>query len=49
MSWYSDGEDFDEYDPPKCERCKRGFSAEECRACNRMDEEMEAEEKDEIG
>ena len=34
MSWYSDGEPFDEYDPPFCENCGReALSAEECRIC----------------
>ena len=33
MSWYSDGERFDEHDMPYCDRCTRGNSAEECNAC----------------
>lgn len=33
MSWYSDGERFDEYDPPWCENCTRGNSYEECERC----------------
>lgn len=39
MSWYSDGEYFDEYDPPYCERCNGGTSYEECQACVRRHEE----------
>ena len=46
MSWYSDGERFDEYDPPYCERCTRGTSYEECRACERMHAEAEAEDEE---
>ena len=35
MSWWSDKEKFDEYDPPQCEFCKRGNSYEECeRSCD---------------
>ena len=33
MSWYSDGERFDEYDPPWCENCTRGNNYEECERC----------------
>ena len=39
MSWYSDGEPFDEYDPPYCEYCSGGTSYEECQACARRHEE----------
>lgn len=47
MSWYSDGEPFDEFDPPFCEDCERKVSAEECRRCYRwhMDEIKEYEEQ----
>ena len=45
MSWYSDGEKFDEYDPPWCERCPHGDcggdSYEECEACCRRHERKE--------
>ena len=44
MSWYSDGEPFDEYDPPYCERCSGGTSYEECQACARRHEEDEEDE-----
>ena len=33
MSWYDDGKDFDEYDPPYCEHCSGGTSYEGCKAC----------------
>ena len=35
MSWYSDGEPFDEYDDPYCEQihCEGGDSYEQCRRC----------------
>lgn len=33
MSWYSDQEPFDEYDPPYCKNCKGGNSKEECDRC----------------
>ena len=33
MSWWSDGEPFDEYDPPWCENCDGGDSYEECQRC----------------
>ena len=45
MSWYSDGEHFDEYDPPYCERCSGGTSYEECQACARRHEEDEGEDE----
>lgn len=38
MSWYSDKEKFNEFDPDYCERCNRGFSYEECEACSRLHE-----------
>ena len=45
MSWYSDGEPFDEYDDPYCvwrqqNGIECGYSAEECRRC---EEERNAE------
>lgn len=54
MSWYSDGEHFDEYDPPYCERCRRtDVSYEVCKQCVRMhneeDEEEDEEEEEEGG
>lgn len=45
MSWYSDGEHFDEYDPPYCEHCSGGTSYEECQACARRHEEDEGEDE----
>ena len=35
MSWYSDGEKFDEYDDPYCiwRKCEGGESKEECERC----------------
>jgi hypothetical protein len=41
MSWYSDGEAFNEYDPPYCENCDRGFTKAECDACAERHYEME--------
>ncbi len=45
MSWYSDGEPFDEYDPPFCANCRGGNSYEECEACMRRHEEAEEEDE----
>ena len=45
MSWYSDGDPFDEYDPPFCETCSGGNSYEECEACMRRHEEAEEEDE----
>ena len=39
MSWWSDKEKFDEYDPPQCEFCKRGNSYDECERCKRLHDE----------
>lgn len=47
MSWYSDGEPFDEHEPKKCESCKREVSYEICRACDRRDAEEEAKARGE--
>ena len=34
MSWYSDGEPFNEFDPPWCERCTRSdLTKEKCDRC----------------
>ncbi len=35
MSWYSDGEKFDEHDDPYCvwKKCTKGNSKEECDKC----------------
>lgn len=43
MSWYSDGDPFDEYDPPWCRGCEGGNSYEECKRCceRHMKEEQE--------
>lgn len=56
MSWYSDGEPFDEYDDPYCVRigCAGGDSYEQCRRCLALarrsadadDDEYEVEEDD---
>lgn len=47
MSWYSDGERFNEYDPSYCERCRRtDVSYEVCERCERMHDE-ESEENEE--
>lgn len=43
MSWYSDGERFDEYDPPYCRNCKGGNSKEECDRCQKQHEGKEDE------
>lgn len=45
MSWYSDKEPFDEYDPPWCRNCKGGNSYEECKRCTErhLNEEKEDE------
>lgn len=48
MSWYSDGERFDEFDPEWCERsgCPGGNSKEECDRCiARHESEREEDEK----
>ena len=42
MSWYSDGERFDEYDHPWCKNCDGGESKEECDKC--YDRHMEMRE-----
>ena len=47
MSWYSDGEKFNEYDPPWCENCTRGNSYEECKRCCEMHSEKYSEDEDE--
>lgn len=46
MSWYSDREPFDEYDPPYCKNCTRGASYEECAACERMHNKAEEGEEE---
>ena len=36
MSWYSDGEPFDEYDPPYCRYCNMSdVSYEICKRCQK--------------
>ena len=48
MSWYSDKERFNEYDPPYCERCRRtDTSYEVCNRCEQMHYEAEDEEEEE--
>lgn len=50
MSWWSDKEKFDEYDPPQCEFCKRGNSYDECERCKRLydEEPLEVMADDEL-
>ena len=46
MSWWSDREPFDEYDPPWCRNCEGGNSYEECKRCSeRHREEIERNER----
>lgn len=47
MSWWSDGEAFDEYDMPWCETCQGGESYEQCRRCSEMHMAMHEETEDE--
>jgi len=53
MSWYSDGEPFNEWDDPYCiwksmaNGGKCGNSKEECDRCMRMREEAEVEDDEE--
>lgn len=48
MSWYSDKERFNEYDPDYCEKCRRtDVSYEVCKRCVRMHDEAEEEDGDE--
>ena len=44
MSYYSDGEPFDEYDYPWCENCKGGNSKAECDRCYKMHTAVDDEE-----
>ena len=46
MSWWSNKEQFDEYDPPYCAYCNGGTSYEGCKAC---EEEHEREKQYRIG
>ena len=46
MSWYSDKERFNEYDPPYCKNCKRGFTKKECDRCVADHEKEEKERKE---
>lgn len=46
MSWWSDGERFDEYDPDYCAGCTRGFTKEECDRCMKRHEQEESDEAD---
>lgn len=48
MSWHSDRERFDEYDPPYCRRCKGGNSKEECDRCIRTKEVRYFDEDDKV-
>ena len=41
MSWWSDGEPFDEHDPEYCKYCKGGTSYEECKKCEERHDEIE--------
>ena len=47
MSWYSDGDRFNEWDPSYCRYCERETTKEQCDRCQRLHEEMEVEEDDE--
>ena len=44
MSWYSDGEGFNEWDPPFCSDCEGGESYEQCRKCMREHDYEESED-----
>lgn len=46
MSWWSDGEPFDEFDPPYCENCEGGDSYEECQRCVKWHERLRTEDND---
>lgn len=49
MSWYSDNEPFDEFDPPYCKNChsgKGGNSKSECDRCMKWHEEPEEDEEE---
>lgn len=48
MSWYSDNEKFNEYDPPYCKDCKKDATYATCKACQKLHEDPEQEEKVEI-
>lgn len=45
MSWYSDGERFNEYDPPYCQKCERDVSYEICKRCEERHKQDEKEMK----
>ena len=47
MSYYSDGEPFDEYDYPWCEYCKGTESKAQCDACYKAHTAIECEEEPE--
>lgn len=44
MSWWSDGEPFDEYDDPWCENCEGTESKAQCDACYKMHTAVNEEE-----
>ena len=45
MSWYSDRERFNEYDPPYCRKCERNVSYEICKRCEERHKQDEKEMK----
>lgn len=46
MSWYSDKESFDEYDPPYCKYCNDGVGGSSYEECKRCQEEHNREEQE---
>ena len=46
MSWYSDREPFDEYDPPYCKYCSIIPTAEYCRECQKERDGVLSDELD---
>lgn len=45
MSWYSDKEKFNEYDPSYCINCSGGNSYEQCKKCEEVYKQEECEEQ----
>ena len=44
MSWYSDKEKFDEYDPDWCIGCTRDTDYYKCKRCCELHEELDIDE-----
>ena len=44
MSWYSDGEPFDEYDPPYCAGCQKYTNESYCCRCRKEHDVEENED-----